>query len=239
MPSRAWVVTLFIDYTNNHLAVSMPSRAWVVTDRNAALARNRKSFNALSGLSCYLSWRDKMRKQVMFQCPLGLELLRVGKSGGNPKMLFQCPLGLELLPELPHPFPLPSKVSMPSRAWVVTRTVRKPVPFARKCFNALSGLSCYTSKNHLSRSTFLFQCPLGLELLLDEFEMVTLQLSVSMPSRAWVVTLDIGYGFFLHVPFQCPLGLELLQGYAGKNQKSGMFQCPLGLELLRQECPIF
>ena len=75
MPSRAWVVT------NNEIDklkadnVSMPSRAWVVT---------------ICNVIC-IHW-------VWFQCPLGLELLRLP---------FFLPKGL-------------CKVSMPSRAWVVT-----------------------------------------------------------------------------------------------------------------------
>ena len=120
MPSRAWVVTqqhgykvLFLDI------VSMPSRAWVVTNYGLEVVES-----------------------IVFQCPLGLELLPSGLevpdkvqesfnalSGlscyGTVDYLyiggkFQCPLGLELLLLGSQTMGLRTHVSMPSRAWVVT-----------------------------------------------------------------------------------------------------------------------
>ena len=78
-----------------------------------------------------------------------------------------------------------------------------------KCVNALSGLSCYVAivVNMWFRT-------------------------VSMPSRAWVVTEKGELEKILGV-FQCPLGLELLLVHISINYLTYMFQCPLGLELLR------
>ena len=77
-------------------------------------------------------------------------------------------------------------VSMPSRAWVVTLVV-----FNRTliwvCFNALTGLSCYSWHDSVRGKG-----------------------EVSMPSRAWVVTADMT-ALEARVKFQCPHGLELLQ----------------------------
>ena len=55
-------------------------------------------FNALSGLSCYAEASLMQNRVSTFQCPLGLELLRIIK-----KHIWNC-----------------NEVSMPSRAWVVT-----------------------------------------------------------------------------------------------------------------------
>ena len=106
-------------------------------------------------------------------------------------------------------------------------------------FNALTGLNCYTVPCaiyslipqfqcphglELLRDTVsgmpdggLFQCPHGLELLLSTWLVRHWRLNVSMPSRAWIVTLATN----------------------GTLQFPELFQCPHGLELLRQECPIF
>ena len=97
MPSWAWVVTTFKKVSRQNYDVSMPSRAWVVTYEGAK------------------AWLI-----LMFQCPLGLELLR---HDANRKV---CTI----------------HVSMPSRAWVVTFKLRSS-PQHGLCFNALMGLSCY------------------------------------------------------------------------------------------------
>ena len=55
-------------------------------------------------------------------------------------------------------------VSMPSRAWVVTDYALQEIYI------------------------LVFQCPHGLELLLEELKAYRVALTVSMPSRAWVVT---------------------------------------------------
>ena len=117
------------------------------------------------GSSCYQYFLEKaMPEIVRFQCPHRLELLRQSLTS----------VGLRY------------SVSMPSRAWVVTRNyglevvetivfqcphglellhIDTPVAFVKQRFNALTGLSCY-----LISAT--------------ELQMVL----VSMPSRAWVVT---------------------------------------------------
>ena len=52
--------------------VSMPSWAWVVTSRRPEVFGRDGSFNALSGLSCYLCHAAYFCKGWEFQCPLGL-----------------------------------------------------------------------------------------------------------------------------------------------------------------------
>ena len=194
----------------------MPSRAWVVT----LLA------------SCL------MDLLLLFQCPHGLELLRLHKTRISFLKEFQCPHGLELLlimdgmPVQRIRFNALSGLSCYN--WLHYNIFRYHC-----CFNALSGLSCYASFLDLAFKPAKFQCPLGLELLpctaanigviLKRFNALsglscyyTSDLhfgcqNVSMPSRAWVVTFQSRH--------ECCV--------------RWMFQCPLGLELLQQECPIF
>ena len=100
-------------------------------------------------------------------------------------------------------------VSMPSRAWVVT-SVSSSVPTTIPSFNALSGLSCYWYGIQYFHDSVMFQCPLGLELLPLAYLQMSARFGVSMPSRAWVVTVQSTF-CVLQRWFQCPLGLELLQ----------------------------
>ena len=124
---------------------------------------------------------------IWFQCPHGLELLQYfAIIVYIPNHMFQCPHGLELL--LPSTFPCTifgcfnaltglscypigvkndlstDRVSMPSRAWVVTR-IGYTGKIQLRRFNALTGLSCYVARMFRIMSR-----------------------NVSMPSRAWVVT---------------------------------------------------
>ena len=149
----------------------MPSWAWVVTynGRNAGAAYS-------------------------FQCPLGLELLLPDNCRKSSSLYsFNALSGLSCYLQL---------------MWSTIQ---------QACFNALSGLSCY-SITPIWSSFFSY---------------------VSMPSRAWVVTLVRSFLQHNIMSFQCPLGLELLRRSDSANFHEQTFQCPLGLELLRQECPIF
>ena len=76
----------------------MPSWAWVVTGCTAICIRH-----------------------TTFQCPHGLELLPNNYDEILEINLFQCPHGLELLLMLMANYRAVYKVSMPSRAWVVTK----------------------------------------------------------------------------------------------------------------------
>ena len=125
MPSRAWVVTRDAVDSFKCSRVSMPSRAWVVTIKGLISADLEKSFNALTGLSCYKHQNCQR--------------------------------------------------------------------FHTSCFNALTGLSCYTINGGKRLSETSFQCPHGLELLLNWNIILWGCLDVSMPSRAWVVTSDDWY----------------------------------------------
>ena len=105
-------------------------------------------------------------------------------------------------------------VSMPSRAWVVTLVV-----FNRTliwvCFNALTGLSCYSWHDSV-RGKGEVSMPSRAWVVTHTWRDSCCKHGVSMPSRAWVVT------WVLRL-----LAIAVL------------FQCPHGLELLQQECPIF
>ena len=81
----------------------------------------RNCFNALTGLSCYGPSIALLPSFTLFQCPHGLELLPITRLISSRQIMFQCPLGLELLLESGISSIAPTVVSMPSRAWVVTR----------------------------------------------------------------------------------------------------------------------
>ena len=168
--------------------VSMPSRAWVVTALMCSLRLRIYRFNALTGLSCYSCGIAKADIAPVFQCPHGLELLLGYRDSAHTTR----------------------RVSMPSRAWVVTGSTLRTCSSSHSRFNALTGLSCYSTKwvDALNNNTFQcphglellrvenptfapalpFQCPHGLELLHRGENARVASLIVSMPSRAWVVT---------------------------------------------------
>ena len=82
-------------------------------------------FNALSGLSCYVQAPKFSATWAMFQCPHGLELLRLQYGQISEFSSFQCPHGL-----IPHFYAqklsidfFPFCVSMPS--WAYTSFLRK------------------------------------------------------------------------------------------------------------------
>ena len=103
----------------------------------------------------------------MFQCPHGLELLLYNAAGlYQNQYLFQCPHGLELLPNIVlciishYCFNALMGLSCYDG---VFRKVKE-----QKCFNALMGLSCYLATAGVTAYTAQFQCPHGLELLLQK-----------------------------------------------------------------------
>ena len=97
---------------------------------------------------------------------------------------------------------------MPSWAWVVT----------------------YNGRN--AGAAYSFQCPLGLELLL-EYSDSTVTLS-RFNALSGLSCYSVRAGRFITFEaFQCPLGLELLQIWIYRVYSPWSFQCPLGLELLR------
>ena len=151
-------------------------------------------------------------------------------------------------------------VSMPSRAWVVTGLLHSCN--GQKCsFNALTGLSCYYFLPKFLLYLDMFQCPQGLELLHSKTLLFTRNFTVSMPSRAWVVTCCInaqcyfkkcfnalkGLSCYFRLLmemvrrwcFNALKGLSCYQDEYGIVRQEEVFQCPQGLELLQQECPIF
>ena len=77
-------------------------------------------------------------------------------------------------------------VSMPSRAWVVTRS--RSWLITGKGVSMPSWAWVVTEKGELEKILGVFQCPLGLELLQAESIRRNRIIAVSMPSRAWVVT---------------------------------------------------
>ena len=127
------------------------------------------------------------------------------KGSGMQNRWFQCPHGLELLQILPT------------------------LIFARMCFNALSGLSCYTVQSLASAQCISFNALTGLSCyervrighaenngfnaltglscygMLDFIQNIFS--GVSMPSRAWVVT---------------PAGITVRQGCRSFNALTGL-----------------
>ena len=186
MPSRAWVVTIFRSGKDVEQSVSMPSRAWVVTK--------------------YALWIPSWDFVSM---PSRAWVVTVKHSDLEGENMFQCPHGLELLLPGHTAVVVQNSVSMPSWAWVVTGMQFWLRVFPGR-FNALSGLSCYWRIHRPGRYPNKFQCPLGLELLPYQMFSVGLEANVSMPSRAWVVTVWPGEACGYAFTFQCPHGLELL-----------------------------
>ena len=126
--------------------VSMPSRAWVVTALMCSFRLRIYRFNALTGLSCYSCGIAKADIAPVFQCPHGLELLLGYRDSAHTTR----------------------RVSMPSRAWVVTGSTLRTCSSSHSRFNALTGLSCYQEIYHKLICRIAFQCPHGLELLQQE-----------------------------------------------------------------------
>ena len=107
------------------------------------------------------------------------------------------------------------------------------------CFNALTGLSCYVL-SLVKGKTYnkLFQCPLGLELLLQATITTEHHIWFQCPLGLELLRFCVMTQTY-PTAFQCPLGLELLPSTPEPSTPVTGFQCPLGLELLLQECPIF
>ena len=76
---------------------------------------------------------------------------------------------------------------MPSRAWVVTWALEAVYSIAAS-FNALSGLSCYWTRNSAMREQRRFNALSGLSCYPHPWALSSGAFCVSMPSRAWVVT---------------------------------------------------
>ena len=168
--------------------VSMPSRAWVVTALMCSLRLRIYRFNALTGLSCYSCGIAKADIAPVFQCPHGLELLLGYRDSAHTTR----------------------RVSMPSRAWVVTGSTLRTCSSSHSRFNALTGLSCYLFRKLLLRCLCCFNALTGLSCYIPR-TLSTVWFDVSMPSRAWVVTFWWRILSSSKSMFQCPHGLELLR----------------------------
>ena len=97
------------------------------------------NFNALMGLSCYDGGLNLPDVRALFQCPHGLELLRQCRGWKYRRFA----------------------VSMPSRAWVVTRW-KQTIYSSYQGFNALPGLSCYMPGREMDISQSRFNALTGL-----------------------------------------------------------------------------
>ena len=78
-------------------------------------------FNALTGLSCYIAIVEYERSVDSFNALTGLSCYSMSPSAFPYHIEFQCPHGLELLQYTDRSASLYQHVSMPSRAWVVTK----------------------------------------------------------------------------------------------------------------------
>ena len=128
--------------------------------------------------------------------------------------MFQCPHELELLHGKRKDCKPVYGVSMPSRAWIVTRQKERLQARVRR-FNALTSLNCYDARGTFCPYWILFQCPHELELLQEPKVKLATLAQVSMPSRAFSSRgltrhfshshlLDCSDKFYV---CQCPLGL--------------------------------
>ena len=145
MPSRAWVVTMWVYHSRITRAVSMPSRAWVVTPyRNLHMLLRAVSMPSRA-------WVVTQHLPETPQAPV-----------------FQCPHGLELLQIWWKIVDWLRSVSMPSRAWVVT-----PCYIISTSYNSCVSMpsrAWVVTWNYCCRVVifYVFQCPHGLELLPQE-----------------------------------------------------------------------
>ena len=119
------------------------------------------------------------------------------------------------------------------------------------------GLELLHSNSSHDISVVKFQCPHGLELLLTVPMLAYLHFPVSMPSRAWVVTINTLICMVQRGSFNALTGLSCYEGAGngifrrccvsmpsrawvvtqiknGWTRNLWQFQCPLGLELLHQ-----
>ena len=80
-----------------------------------------------------------------------------------------------------------TKVSMPSWAWVVTMILILTM-MNGMCVNALMGLSCYWLPHWYERYSRCVNALMGLSCYVDLLARSWVEITVSMPSWAWVVT---------------------------------------------------
>ena len=118
----------------------MPSRAWVVTIQT-----------------------DVPTLLSLFQCPLGLELLRLSIIRFLITTMFQCPLGLELLPLSTVIVLKTVEFQCPLGLELLLKFV--PAHTLPPMFQCPLGLELLRKFWKLFHKIFKFQCPLGLELL--------------------------------------------------------------------------
>ena len=113
------------------MAVSMPSRAWVVTWNVWLFWRSvQKSFNALMGLSCYSRQGVLSTGLQCFNALMGLSCYWTPSDSLYLFVRFQCPHGLELLRVRTIWYHAYCRVSMPSWAWVVTARMSNILNFS-------------------------------------------------------------------------------------------------------------
>ena len=142
---------------------------------------------------------------------------------------------------------------------------QKHMPTICTCvrFNALTGLSCYRNAKTAYETTWTFQCPHGLELLRrDHGGQNTLHTLfqcphglellhhadwiwhsagyiVSMPSRAWVVTLEISHWQDVTACFNALTGLSCYVIGVGRPAASISFNALTGLSCYSKNVQYF
>ena len=195
----------------------MPSRAWVVTN-----------------------WSLTMTVNMVFQCPLGLELLPEGTYHCNRRWYVSMPSRAWVVTYCLIEVYTFQSVSMPSRAWVVTARMSNIlnfswyflcIPAIYRCilaylpifFNQLSKfLRCE------SPSTFLGTC-----LSHHSFIIFLVTNTNTLLSGLYLISTKIEYNgnVFVANLCQCPLGLiPHFYKVIGLSEKDiNMCQCPLGL----------
>ena len=115
-------------------------------------------------------------------------------------------------------------VSMPSRAWVVTKLMLRAGGY--KVVSMPSRAWVVTWERYPDGFKAEFQCPHGLELLRKIRKCTWFDSCVSMPSWAWVVTWRWVCCMAGICVFQCPHGLELLRGCNSRMQQRRFVSMP-------------
>ena len=195
------------------MAVSMPSRAWVVTWNVWLFWRSvQKSFNALMGLSCYSRQGVLSTGLQCFNALMGLSCYWTPSDSLYLFVRFQCPHGLELLRVRTIWYHAYCRVSMPSWAWVVT-IAEHSTPL-QSVFQCPHGLELLPGSPSSATSLFVFQCPHGLELLRFVHHLLLAIFLFQCPHGLELLRSgreQLGKLFL----FQCPHGLELLHLLCG------------------------
>ena len=135
MPSRAWIVTFWkVSFLACTQLFQCPLGLELLLWRWVWWGRRMGCFNALSGLNCYHAFAIFTIREIEFQCPLGLELLLECDSGNLGHTGVSMPSRAWIVTKAGSDSGNRSHVSMPSRAWIVTARMSNILNFSWSFF---------------------------------------------------------------------------------------------------------